>query len=139
MTVQTSRSPGAAIRLAAATAHFAAAPREAWLIVALLFLFMVINFADKAVVGIAAVPIMDELSLGPREFGLLGSSFFLLFAVSAVVTGFIVNRVETRWALLVMGLVWALTQFPILGNAGFSPLIPPRIPLRPRARPPYPL
>jgi len=37
--------------------------------------------------------------------------FFLLFAVSAVVTGFVVNRVETRWALLVMGLVWALTQF----------------------------
>jgi hypothetical protein len=43
--------------------------------VALLFLFMVINFADKAVVGIAAVPIMDELHLGPREFGPLGSSF----------------------------------------------------------------
>src|SRR6266478_6182201 len=88
MTVQTSRSPGAAIRAAAATAHPAAAPRQAWLMVALLFLFMVINFADKAVIGIAAVPIMDELLLGPREFGLLGSSFFLLFAVSAVVTGF---------------------------------------------------
>ena len=29
---------------------------EAWLIVALLFLFMVINFADKAVIGIATVP-----------------------------------------------------------------------------------
>ena len=39
MTVQTSRSPGAAIRLAAATAHHAAAPRQAWLMVALLFLF----------------------------------------------------------------------------------------------------
>ena len=78
MTVQTSRSPDAAIRLAAA-AHHAAAPRQAWLIVALLFLFMVINFADKAVIGIAAVPIMEELQLSPREFGLLGSSFFLLF------------------------------------------------------------
>ena len=115
MTVQTSRSPGAAIRPAAATAHPVAAPRQAWLIVALLFLFMVINFADKVVIGIAAVPIMDELLLSPREFGLLGSSFYLLFAVSAVVTGFIVNRVETRWALLVMGLVWALTQFRCSG------------------------
>ena len=129
MTVQTSRSPGAAIRLAAAIAHQAAAPRQAWLMVALLFLFMVINFADKAVVGIAAVPIMDELHLGPREFGLLGSSFFLLFAVSAIVTGFIVNRVETRWALLVMGLVWALTQFPMLGNAGFATIVAARIAL----------
>src|SRR5258708_25092614 len=126
MTVQTSRSPGAAIRLAAATAPHAAVPRQAWLMVALLFLFMVINFADKAVVGIAAVPIMDELHLGPREFGLLGSSFFLLFAVSTIVTGFIVNRVETRWALLVMGLVSAFTPFPTPRNAGFSPILPAR-------------
>jgi MFS transporter, ACS family, D-galactonate transporter len=139
MTVQTSRSPGAAIRPAAATAHQAEVPRQAWLIIALLFLFMVINFADKAVVGIAAVPIMDELHLGPREFGLLGSSFFLLFAVSAVVTGFIVNRVETRWALLVMGLVWALTQFPMLGNAGFATIIAARIALGAGEGPAYPV
>jgi MFS transporter, ACS family, D-galactonate transporter len=139
MTVQTSRSPGDAIRLAAATANQAAAPRQAWLMVALLFLFMVINFADKAVVGIAAVPIMDELHLGPREFGLLGSSFFLLFAVSAVVTGFIVNRVEARWALLVMGLVWALTQFPMLGNAGFATIVAARIALGAGEGPAYPV
>jgi len=71
----------------------AAPAKGAWLTVGLLFLFMVINFADKAVIGIAAVPLMDELHLSPREFGLLGSSFYLLFAVSAIVTGFIVNRV----------------------------------------------
>jgi MFS family permease len=80
---------------------------HSWLMVALLFLFMLVNFADKAVIGIAAVPMMQELQLSPREFGLIGSSFFLLFPVSAVITGFIVNRVETRWALLVMALVWA--------------------------------
>src|SRR5271156_1332940 len=88
-------------------------PKGAWLSVTLLFLFMTINFADKAVIGIAAVPLMDELDLSPREFGLLGSSFFLLFSLSAIVTGFIVNRVETRWALLVMGVVWALSQLPV--------------------------
>ena len=76
--------------------------KGAWLVVALLFLFMLINFADKAVIGIAAVPIMQELRLTPRQFGLVGSSFFLLFSISAVVTGFIVNRVQTRWALLTM-------------------------------------
>jgi len=29
---------------------------HSWLMVALLFLFMLVNFADKAVIGIAAVP-----------------------------------------------------------------------------------
>ncbi len=107
--------------------------------VALLFLFMLINFADKAVIGIAAVPIMQELQLSPRQFGLLGSSFFLLFSVSAIVTGFIVNRVETRWALLVMGLVWALTQFPMIGTVGFATVMACRIALGAGEGPAYPV
>src|SRR5271165_4480735 len=116
MSVQASRSTSAEIRETAvrsggvAKTHQTGTPKEAWLVVALLFLFMLINFADKAVIGIAAVPIMQELQLSPRQFGLIGSSFYLLFAVSAIVTGFIVNWVQTRWALLTMGLVWALTQ-----------------------------
>ncbi|GGF24499.1 MFS transporter [Aliidongia dinghuensis] len=102
---------------------------RAWIMVVLLFIFMVINFADKAVIGIAAVPIMQELGLGPRQFGLVGSSFFLLFAVSSVATGFLVNRVETRWVLLAMGCIWALTQFPMIGSVGFETLVACRIAL----------
>jgi MFS transporter, ACS family, D-galactonate transporter len=103
--------------------------KGAWTVVALLFLFTVINFADKAVIGIAAVPIMQELKLGPRQFGLVGSSFFLLFAVSAVATGFLVDKVQTRWVLLAMGLIWALTQFPMMGTIGFGTLVACRIAL----------
>jgi ACS family D-galactonate transporter-like MFS transporter len=103
--------------------------KGAWLTVALLFLFMVVNFADKAVIGIAAVPIMQELKITPSQFGLIGSSFFLLFALSAVVTGFVVNRVQTRWVLVAMGLVWALTQFPMMGAAGFGTILACRIAL----------
>ena len=114
-------------------------PMKAWLVVALLFLFMLINFADKAVIGIAGVPIMEELHLSPRQFGLLGSSFFLLFSVSAIVTGFIVNRVQTRWALLVMGLVWALTQFPMIGTVGFGAIMACRIALGAGEGPAYPV
>ena len=107
--------------------------------VGLLFLFMLINFADKAVIGIAAVPLMTELRLSPRQFGLLGSSFFLLFSLSAIITGFIVNRVQTRWALLVMGLMWALTQFPMIGSAGFFTIVASRIALGAAEGPAYPV
>ena len=64
-----------------------------WFIVFLLFLFMLVNFADKIVVGLAGVPIMKDLNLSPKQFGLLGSSFFFLFAISAIVVGFVANRV----------------------------------------------
>ena len=93
---------------------------RALIVVVLLFIFTVINFADKAAVGIAAVPIMHDLKLGQRQFGFVGSSFFLLFAVSSLATGFLVNRVQTRWVLLAMGFIWALAQFPMIGSVGFE-------------------
>ena len=102
--------------------------KGAWGITALIFLFMLINFADKIVVGLAAKPIMEELKLSPRDFGqLVGSSFFFLSAVSAVVVGFIANRFQTRHALLVMALVWALVQLPMLVSASLWVLVACRI------------
>jgi MFS transporter, ACS family, D-galactonate transporter len=98
-------------------------PKGAWKITFLLFLFMLVNFADKIVVGLAGVPIMTELKLEPEQFGLLGSSFFFLFSISAIVVGFIVNRIETRWVLLALALIWALAQFPMVGTIGFSTLL----------------
>src|ERR1700761_4130200 len=102
-------------------------PKGAWGITFLLFLFMVVNFADKIVVGLAGVPIATELKLDPQQFGLLGSSFFFLFSISAIVVGFIVNRVETRWVLFALAMVWALAQFPMLGSIGFVTLMICRI------------
>ena len=98
-------------------------PKGAWKITFLLFLFMLVNFADKIVVGLAGVPIMTEMKLEPEQFGLLGSSFFFLFSISAIVVGFIVNRVATRWVLLVLAVIWALAQFPMLGSVSFTTLL----------------
>lgn len=102
-------------------------PKGAWRITALLFLYMVVNFADKIVVGLAGVPIMNDLNLHPSQFGLLGSSFFFLFSISAIVVGFIINRVETRWVLLVLAVAWAVVQFPMVGAVSFTTLLICRI------------
>jgi len=98
-------------------------PKGAWKITFLLFLFMLVNFADKIVVGLAGVPIMTELKLEPESFGLLGSSFFFLFSIAAIIVGFIVNRIDTRWVLLALALIWALAQFPMVGTIGFTTLL----------------
>jgi predicted MFS family arabinose efflux permease len=102
-------------------------PKGAWKITFLLFLFMLVNFADKIVVGLAGAPIMDELKLTPEQFGFLGSSFFFLFSISAIVVGFIVNRIDTRWVLLVMAVIWSLAQFPMVGTVSFTTLVICRI------------
>jgi MFS family permease len=114
-------------------------PKGAWVIVTLLFFFMAVNFADKAVLGLVAVPLMHELKLSPSQFGLIGSSFFLLFSLSAIVIGFIANRMPTRWLMLLMGLIWALTQFPMIGAAGFATIVACRIALGAGEGPAYPV
>jgi MFS family permease len=98
-------------------------PKGAWRITFLLFLFMLVNFADKIVVGLAGVPIMTELKLDPEQFGLLGSSFFFLFSIAAIVVGFIVNRVATRWVLLALAVLWSLAQFPMVGTVSLTTLV----------------
>jgi MFS family permease len=102
-------------------------PKGAWKITFLLFLFMLVNFADKIVVGLAGVPIMNDLKLDAEQFGQLGSSFFLLFSISAIIVGFIVNNVATRWVLLVMAIIWSLAQFPMVGAVGFTTLLVCRV------------
>ena len=99
------------------------APEGAWRIAFLLFLFMLLNFADKIVVGLAGVPIMTDLKLEPQQFGLLGSAFFFLFSISAVAVGFLANRVATYWVLLALALIWALTQLPMIGDVSFTTLL----------------
>jgi MFS transporter, ACS family, D-galactonate transporter len=64
-------------------------------VVGLLFSFMLIDFADTAVLGLSAVPIMRELGLTHTQFGLVGTSFFVFFSLAAVFVGFTVNRVPT--------------------------------------------
>jgi MFS transporter, ACS family, D-galactonate transporter len=113
--------------------------RKAWLIVGLLFLFMTLNFSDKAIVGLAGVPMMRELGLTPRQFGLVGSSFFFLFSISAVIGGFVANRVQTRWLLLAMAAIWAATQLPMIGSIGFATLLACRITLGAAEGPAYPI
>jgi MFS family permease len=98
-------------------------PKGAWRIAFLLFLFMLMNFADKIVVGLAGVPITDDLKLDPEQFGLLGSAFFFLFSISAVGVGFLANRTATRWILLALALIWALAQFPMIGDVSFTTLL----------------
>src|SRR5689334_13443440 len=104
-----------------------ATPKGAWTIVFLLFLLMVVNFADKIVVGLAGVPIVTDMKLEPAQFGLLGSAFFFLFSISAIVVGFLVNKVPTRWVLLTLAVIWALAQFPMVGTVSFTTLLICRI------------
>ncbi|MEE3849706.1 MFS transporter [Gordonia sp. LSe1-13] len=101
--------------------------RRAWLVTALLVLFQIVAFADKAVLGLVSADAMPELGLTAVEFGFIGSSFFFLYAVVSVVTGFLAAKYSVKWILFAMGLTWAVLQFPMLLGGGAAVLLVTRI------------
>lgn len=113
--------------------------RRAWLTTWLLVAFMMVNFADKSVLGLAADDIRRDLHLSATDFGLANSAFFLLFSIAAVVVGVLADRIRAKWLLLVMGLVWSAAQLPSALGGGLAVLVASRIVLGAAEGPAFPL
>ncbi|PRZ44307.1 sugar phosphate permease [Antricoccus suffuscus] len=123
--------------------QIASSPRRrtgrAWVITVMLLVFMLINFADKAALGLAAVDITKDLGLTNSQYGLLSSGFFFLFSVAALAVGIISDRVPTKWIILVMALIWSVSQVPLIGTVGFGTLLVSRIVLGAAEGPAFPV
>lgn len=104
-------------------------PVRAWTVTGMLTLFIVVNWADKSILGLAAEPLMAELRISPAEMGFIGSSFFFLFSVTGVVVGFLADRVRAQWVLIALALAWSVTQVPVLLSATGTSLLISRIAL----------
>ena len=101
---------------------------RAWGIAAFLFCFSAVNFIDKLVIGLAALPMMKEFGLTPSQFGKIGSSFYLLYAISGVAVGlFVVYRASPKWLLVVLVAIWAIAQAPMIFGGSVGMLFAGRI------------
>ncbi|MEV0084725.1 MFS transporter [Saccharopolyspora sp. NPDC050642] len=100
---------------------------SAWAVVLLCMSFMLINFADKAVIGFAGVQIRQDLGLSAEQFGLVQSAFFWLFAAGAILVGLLTSKISPRWIVVALIVVWTLTLVPLVGAVGFGTLLVCRI------------
>lgn len=101
--------------------------RTAWGITFMVMVLQTVNFADKAVLGIVARPLSEDLGLSNADIGLLGSVFYVLFVVTGLAGGFIADRVKIVWVLLAMAVLWTLVQIPVLLVGTFTALIISRV------------
>lgn len=101
--------------------------RRGWIVAVLLLAVMVVNYADKTVVGLAGVEIKADLGLSSEQFGLVQSSFYWLFAVGAVLLSGLTNRVGARWLITGLIALWCLTLVPLVGSVGFGLLVACRV------------
>ncbi|MFH8348392.1 MFS transporter [Streptomyces sp. NPDC018045] len=102
--------------------------RRAWRTTWLLVAFILINFADKTVMGLVANPVMADLHLTRGQFGAASAAFFALFSLAALGGSFLTRTVRTPVLLLGMALLWSAAQLPmLLGVAGFGVLVATRV------------
>src|SRR6266705_6513646 len=98
-----------------------------WMMIFMLLGLGVINFADKAVLGLAAVPIIKELHLSPAQYGLVSSSLFWFFALSSVLVTSWADVVGTKKILGLLATTWAIAQLASVFVTTFLALLLTRI------------
>lgn len=88
-----------------------------WWVCLLLMLATVINYMDRMALNQLAVEIKAAFGLNDTRYGQLESAFSLAFALGALTTGFVVDRVSVRWVYPLMVVGWSVAGV-LTGFAG---------------------
>ncbi|NMO00045.1 MFS transporter [Gordonia sp. TBRC 11910] len=100
---------------------------KAWALTGMLVVMYIFNYADKAVFGIIAKPLRQELGLSPAQIGLVGSLFFAAFTVGGFFAGAINRWLTLKWGLMALALCWSAAMLPMLVTASLAVLIVSRM------------
>lgn len=92
--------------------------RVRWVILGVTALVLVLNYADRAALGVAGPQMIKELGLSNAQFGLLSSAFFFGYVPFAFFGGWLSDRYGPRSIMGVAVAWWSL--FTALTAAGTS-------------------
>ena len=87
--------------------------RRRWIVLALVFLGIVINYIDRGNLSVAAPSIMRDFRIAPAAMGLLLSAFFWTYGVFQMPAGAIVDRFGIRRTYAAGFLIWSLASAAI--------------------------
>lgn len=97
------------------------------LLVLLLGAAVFFNYVDRGAIGIAAPLMIAELKLSPKEFGLVLSAFFWIYAPAQFLVGWLVDRFSVYRLMSAGLLLWALSTLSMGLAGGFVSLLSLRI------------
>ncbi len=79
-----------------------------YLVLGLLLLVYIFNFADRMLLGVMATPIKAELHLTDVQLGLIGgTAFALLYATLGVLIGWLADRRSRSWIITAALCIWS--------------------------------
>jgi len=75
----------------------------------LLLIVYISNYADRQILNVLAVQIMDDLKIGNAAFGFLsGLSFALFYATLGIPIAMLADRASRKWILVASMIVWSV-------------------------------
>ena len=95
-------------------------PAYRWYIVALLWFCGFFNYADRQAVNAVFPLLQSEFKLSDEQLGWVGSSFMIVYALSAIFAGFLVDNVSRRRLIAAGVAFWSL----ICAATGFAKSFP---------------
>ncbi|MGH9325247.1 MAG: MFS transporter [Terriglobia bacterium] len=84
-------------------------PRR-WIILALIFFGIVINYIDRGSLSIAAPSLMRDFRMSPATMGVVLSAFLWTYAISQFPAGTLVDRLGIRWSYAGGFLIWSMAS-----------------------------
>ncbi len=84
--------------------------RLAWMVVLLLFAGSVLNYVDRAVLGVVMPQVRRNLSLTNADYGLAVNAFLVLYMIFYIVGGRVADRLGCRRTFLLTIVFWSVAN-----------------------------
>lgn len=85
-------------------------PRYRWVICGLLLLATTSNYMDRQILGILAPDLQREMGWSEVEYGHIVTAFQAAYALGLLVCGWLVDKVGSRWGLILAVSLWSLAS-----------------------------
>jgi len=90
-----------------------------WIIIALAFLAIIINYLDRTALSYAITPLQETFNLNNADFGLIASAFGIGYLIMTVGGGILVDKFGTRKIWSIFAIIWSCACILIGFATGF--------------------
>lgn len=84
--------------------------RIRWIVLALVFFAITINYVDRMVLGLVAPQILADLKISKTEYGNINSAFAWCYAFGQVISGRLLDKIGTRIGYAVALFNWSIAS-----------------------------
>jgi len=98
-----------------------------WVVVALLFAAMVINYVDRQTIGLLKADLSQEFGWSETDYADLVLWFQAAYAIAYLAWGRIMDKIGARWGFGLAFLIWQIAHIATAGCRSFGSFIAARV------------